>query len=232
MKRLSGVQTCSVAIISALLMLSGGCKKTEDEPVKIPATVTDIDGNVYHTIAIGTQVWTVENLRVTRYNDGTAIPLVTDSASWGNLKAQGYCWYDNNESAYKNSYGALYNGYVIGSGKLAPAGWHIPTDAEWAVLTAFLGGEDVAGNKLKEAGSDHWSIMNTDATNASGFTALPGGYRYSTGQFIGISTVGFWWSSTAYGYGYKYRYMYDNDSKVESNNINKELGHSIRCIMD
>ena len=74
--------------------------------------------------------------------------------------------------------------------------------------------------------------MNSDATNASGFTALPGGYRYSMGQFIGISTVGYWWSSTAYGYGYKYRYMYDNDSKVESNNISKELGYSIRCIMD
>ena len=231
MKRLSGIWICQATMIAALLMLFWGCKKTEDDP-STPSKVTDIDGNVYHTVTIGTQVWMVENLKVTKYNDGTAIPLVTDITSWGNLVTPGYCWYNNDEPANKNLYGALYNGYVISSGKLAPSGWHIPTDAEWTVLATHLGGEDIAADKLKEAGSFHWGMMNTGATNTSGFTALPGGYRLGTGQFIGNGYVGFWWSSTTYGYGYRYIFMYDDESKVGSNNINKEFGHSIRCIRD
>jgi uncharacterized protein (TIGR02145 family) len=232
-KRFPITSIFSILIITGLLLFEVSCKKTEDDPVIVPTTVTDIDGNVYHTVTIGSQVWMVENLKVTKYNDGVAIPYVPDSAAWINLKTQGYCWYDNDASTNKNIYGALYNGYVLSTGKkIAPVGWHIPSDAEWAILTTYLGGENVAGNKLKETGSKHWSIMNTSATNESGFTALPGGYRGSFAKFVGIGSVGFWWSSTQYGYGFFYRYIYDDDSKVESNNINKELAYSVRCIRD
>jgi uncharacterized protein (TIGR02145 family) len=232
MKRFPSTSIFSVSIITALFLFAVSCKKTD--PVTDPTTVTDIDGNVYHTVTIGAQVWMVENLKVTRYNDGTAIPQVTDSASWENSKSPCYCWYDNNDSAYKNTYGALYNGYVINTGKnIAPEGWHIPSDAEWMILTTNLGGENVAGDKLKEAGSKHWSIMNTTATNESGFTALPGGYRSgSFAKFVGMGTVGYWWSSTQYGYGFIYRFIDDDESNVWSNNTNKEFGYSIRCIRD
>ena len=232
MKRLTRILILSTSTLLGLILFVAGCKKSED-PAIIPTTVTDIDGNVYHTVSIGSQVWMVDNLQVTRYNDGTEIPCVPDSAAWVNLKIQGYCWYDNNATANKNSYGALYNGYVLSAGKnIAPVGWHIPSDAEWSILTTFLGGENVAGIKLKEAGSQYWSIMNTSATNESGFTARPGGYRGSFAKFTGRGIVGFWWSSTPYYSGFFYRYMYDDDSKVESNNINKELAYSIRCIHD
>ena len=117
-------------------------------------TVTDIDGNAYHTVAIGTQVWMVENLKTTRYNDGTAIPLVTDSAVWGNLTSTpGYCWYNNDMSMYKNLYGALYNWYAVSTEKLAPEGWHVPTNSEWGVLINYLGGDTSAGGAMKETGS-------------------------------------------------------------------------------
>jgi len=232
MKRETSISIFAISIITGILLFAAGCKQ-HDNPVVVPTTVADIDGNVYHTVTIGTQVWMVENLKVTRYNDGTAIPYVPDSADWVALKTQGYCWYGNNASANKNSYGALYNGYVLSSGKnIAPVGWHIPADSEWTILTTWLGGENVAGDKLKEAGSAHWSIMNVSATNESGFTALPGGYRGSFAKFAGMGSVGFWWSSTPYGYGFLYRYMYDNDSRVESGNINKEWAYSIRCIRD
>jgi uncharacterized protein (TIGR02145 family) len=232
MKRVIRTSIFTMSIIGALVLFAVSCKKSD--PDKVPATVTDMDGNLYHTVTIGSQVWMVENLKVTRYNDGTAIPQVTDSASWENLKSPGYCWYDNHDSTNQNNYGLLYNGYVINTGKnIAPVGWHIPSDSEWAVLTTYLGGENVAGDKLKEAGSTHWSIMNTVATNESGFTALPGGYRSASfALFAGIGTVGYWWSSTPYGYGFIYRYMYDDESQVMSNNTNKEFGYSIRCIRD
>ncbi|MFZ4521465.1 MAG: fibrobacter succinogenes major paralogous domain-containing protein [Bacteroidales bacterium] len=232
MERLTSTSTFTILVMTVLILFAGSCKKTD--PVAVPTTITDIDGNVYHTISIGSQVWMVENLRVTKYNDGTAIPQVTDSAAWGNLKTPGYCWYNNNESIYKNIYGALYNGYVLNTDKkIAPSGWHIPSDTEWMILTTYLGGENVAGNKLKETGSQHWSIMNTNATNESGFTAFPGGYRSSSfAKFVGMGTVGNWWSSTPYGYGFIYRFMDDDEGKVGSNNTNKEFGYSIRCIRD
>ena len=116
-------------------------------------TVTDIDGNVYHTVTIGTQTWMVENLKTTKYNDGTAIPLVTDSTAWLNLTTPGYCWYNNDAATYKNTYGALYNWFTVNTSKLAPSGWHVPTDAEWTTLITYLGGETVAGGQMKSTGT-------------------------------------------------------------------------------
>lgn len=114
------------------------------------AELTDIDGNEYHTIEIDTIVWMAENLKTTRYNDGTTIPHVTDPVEWAGLDTPALCFYGNEDYYNKNIYGGLYNWYAVNSGKLCPSGWHVPTDDEWNALTGFLGGESVAGSKLKD----------------------------------------------------------------------------------
>ena len=194
--------------------------------------VTDIDGNIYHTVTIGTQTWMVENLKTTRYNDGTAIPLVTDNTAWAALTTPGYCWYNNDAATYKNTYGALYNWYTVNTGNLAPNGWHVATDAEWTVLTTFLGGENVAGGPLKEAGTTHWGSTNTGATNATGFSALPGGFRNSNGgsfSFIGYN--GYWWLSTAYDAASSWvRHMSCDLAAVGRLYSNDAYGFSVRCV--
>ena len=135
-------------------MLSSSCsKKSDSSNTPTATTVSDADGYVYHTVTIGAQVWMVENLKTTKYNDGTAIPLVTDSTAWAILTIPGYCWYNNDAVTYKATYGALYNWYAVNTGKLAPKGWHVPADAEWTKLITFLGGEDVAGGKMKSTGT-------------------------------------------------------------------------------
>ena len=196
-------------------------------------TITDIDGNVYHTVTIGTQLWMVENLKTTRYNDGIAIPLVTDSAAWYSLTTPGYCWY-NNDIANKTVYGALYNWYAVNTGKLAPTGWHVATDTEWFALTTYLGGASVAGGKLKEAGFAHWYHPNTGATNETGFLALPGGYRgndngYCRFYFIGI--YGSWWASPERysGLSWTCNVYYDN-TVAELGNYFSSDGLSVRCL--
>jgi uncharacterized protein (TIGR02145 family) len=194
-------------------------------------TISDLDGNVYHTVTIGTQVWMVENLKTTKFNDGTTIPLVTDNTEWGALITPGYCWYNNDEATYKNPYGAMYNWYAVNSGKLAPAGWHVPTNADFSVLTTFLGGVSSASGKLKEAGTTHWQSPNEGATNESGFTALPGGERFSNGGFYYNTERGYWWCSTeeeaseAWG-----RTMSSFYSDVNPTFFIKELGLSVRCV--
>ena len=201
-------------------------------------TITDIDGNVYHTVTIGNQVWTVENLKTTKLNDGTTIPLVTDNSEWNNLKTPGYCWVNNDAATYKNTYGALYNWYVVQTGKLAPAGWHVPTDAEWTILTTYLGGESIAGGKMKstgtiEAGTGLWKDPNTSATNESGFTAIPAGGRTFDGTFDGIGNSGSWWSSSEGGTNSAWNRALGNVySKVIRGNYYKSGGSSVRCIKD
>lgn len=139
-----------------------------------------IDGDVYRTDTIGSQVWMVENLKTTKYNDGSSIPNVTDNTTWNGLNTGAYCWY-NSDISNKKPYGALYNWYTLNTGKLAPYGWHVPTDVEWESLIDHLGGESVAGGKLKESGTTHWQTPNIGATNESGFTAVPGGFRSQDG---------------------------------------------------
>jgi uncharacterized protein (TIGR02145 family) len=221
----------SFLFLGFLLTFNTGCSKTED----LAVTVTDLDGNVYHTVTIGTQIWMVENLRTTKYNDGTAIPLVTGNTAWTELSSPGYCWYKNDASTYKNTYGALYNWYAVGTGKLAPTGWHIPTDAEWATLITFLGGESIAGNKLKETGTVNWLTSYTSGTNETGFTALPGGYRSPLdGMYGGIGSGGNFWSSTLKVnsiFAYDTFMAYDSPKASKSGNV-KEFGQSVRCIRD
>jgi uncharacterized protein (TIGR02145 family) len=196
-------------------------------------TVKDIDGNTYKTVKIGEQIWMAENLYTTKYNDSTDIPLVTDKTSWNNLSTPGYCWYKNDAPTYKNTYGALYNWYTVNTNKLCPTGWHVPTDAEWISLTDYLGGENVAGGKLKESGTKHWLSPNTGATNEIGFTALPGGRRHD-GTFNLIGYYGYWWSSTEYSIQTIafYRSVSRNKEGVYYGNWNKKAGFCVRCMKD
>ncbi len=159
-----------------------------------PDAITDIEGNYYNIVTIGSQVWMAENLKTTRYNDGSNIPNVTDNATWDALTSPAYAWYDNN-IANKVTYGALYNWYAVETGKLCPVGWHVPTDAQLTRLTNYVGGESVAGGKLKEIGTTHWNSPNEGATDEYGFTALPGGVRLLNGVFYSIGNLGSWWSS-------------------------------------
>jgi len=195
-------------------------------------TMTDIDGNTYKTVTIGTQTWMAENLKVTKYNDGTAIPNVTDETAWSSLTTGAYCNY-NNDPSTAATYGRLYNWYAVNTGKLCPTGWHVPTDAEWETLREYLGGYEVAGGKLKETGTTHWNSPNEGATNASGFTALPGGGRYNDGTFDYIGDNGIWWSSTegstSYALGW---YLNYNNYNLTYNNSSKVDGFSVRCVRD
>ena len=191
-------------------------------------TVKDIDGNIYKTVTIGTQVWMAENLKTTRYNDSTSIPLVLDNKTWKSLTTPAYCWYDNDETANKNTYGALYNWYTVKTGKLCPAGWHIPTDVEWTKMATYLGGTVVAFGKLKETGTTHWNSPNNFATNETGFTALPSGSRGSSGAFYFVGEYGYWWSSTKKTVWYVYTYN-GNVNRLRSG---KRDSFSVRCLQD
>jgi uncharacterized protein (TIGR02145 family) len=223
----------SLVIMGVFSLLTSSCGKNDTivNPPPTALTVSDIDGNLYHTVTIGTQIWIVENLKTTRYNDSTPIPLVTDSAAWNSLTTPGYCWY-NNDTANKNTYGAIYNWFTVNTGKLAPTGWHVPSDDEWTTLTTYLGGESIAGGKLKETGTTHWRTPNLGATNENGFTALPGGHRDVNGSFNVIGDDGFWWSVTEYGTTGKawYRSMDYNYVGVLRVSNNKTNGHSVRCV--
>ena len=196
-------------------------------------TVTDIDGNVYQTVKIGNQWWMAENLKVTRYNNGDAIPNVTDNTQWSNLTTGAYCNYDNDINNVA-VYGRLYNWYAAeDSRNIAPVGWHVPSDTEWQTLVDYLGGSSVAGGKMKEAGTAHWLSPNTGATNTSGFTALPAGYRSNNGSFSNMSNYGYWWSATEYSTAYAwYRLLSYLYSQVDRYYGNKRYGFSIRCIRD
>jgi uncharacterized protein (TIGR02145 family) len=174
-----------------------------------------------------------ENLKTTKYSNNSDIPLVTDANAWGTQSTPGYCWYYNDADANKTTYGALYNWYTVNTGILCPTGWHVPTDAEWTVLTDYLGGEAVAGGKLKEVGFSHWSSPNTSATNETGFTALPGGYRNLDGLFSWVGDLGHWWSSTEVNtYDSWFRSMSYGSKLVDRGNDRKRYGFSVRCLRD
>jgi uncharacterized protein (TIGR02145 family) len=196
-------------------------------------TVIDIDGNVYQTVTIGTQVWMKENLKTTHYRNGDAIPNIIGAAAWGNLTTGAYCHY-NNSTANAAIYGNLYNfKAVTDSRNICPSGWHIPTDAEWTVLTEFLGGDSIAGGKLKESGTTHYLSPNIGADNSSGFTALPGGDRVLNGAFYLIGQCGFFWTATEIDTIYAYaRAIAYQVVLVDRGGYNKVAGYSVRCLKD
>jgi uncharacterized protein (TIGR02145 family) len=194
---------------------------------------TDGDNNKYKVVEIVNQIWMAENLKTTKYNDDTSISLETDNTAWSNLGTPGYCWYNNDQATCGDSYGALYNWYTVNAGKLCPTGWHVPTDAEWTILIDYFGGSLIAGDKLKEAGTTHWASPNTGATNETGFTALPGGYRYDNGTFDAIGFDGFWWSASESNTDNAWsRGMGNDQSSVYRGPLNKKHGFSVRCVRD
>jgi len=208
-------------------------------------TVSDIEGNSYKTVRIGDQVWMAENLKTGKFSDGTTIPLVTDQSTWTNLKTSGMCFYNNEELTYKPTYGIFYNYYaVVDPHGLCPDGWHVPSDNEWKILEMYLGMSQTEadkngtfrgtteGGKLKELGTTHWLSPNLGATNTSGYTALPAGYRYSVG-FYDINQWAIFWTSTSYDTNQAYdRGLHYNYEKIDRHYYGKLAGLSVRCIKD
>ncbi|MCX6255387.1 MAG: hypothetical protein NTV31_13035 [Bacteroidia bacterium] len=221
---------------------------TDVNTPSVTDSINDIDGNIYKVVKIGTQFWMAENLKTTHLNDGTIIPIETDSINWVSIWSPALCFYNNDEINYKNIYGVLYNWYTAETGKLCPPGWHVPSANEWNKLINYAGGASIAGTRLKEAGSDHWQSPNT-SDNSSGFTALPGGYRvFYNGAFSDLGTKGYWASSSLGAgaltmgvlfYGpifYVLNSTTDDIKKIDSSCpmpfSGKDQGSSVRCIKD
>jgi uncharacterized protein (TIGR02145 family) len=229
MKNIKRILICPFVIMAIALFLVSACKKDDGDN---SGTVKDIDGNVYHTVKIGTQVWMVENLRVTHYRNGEPIEHVTDQAG-GTPETGDYFDYDN-DGTNADTYGRLYNWYAIAeSPVITPAGWHVPSDAEWTTLITYLGGEDVAGGKLKESGTNHWNTPNLGATNESGFTALPVGYRDQYGVFGFLGLFGTYWSTSEADASKAWdRFFNYANSTVQRGSDLKTIGVAVRCIKD
>ena len=219
-----------------LLVLMNGCEKDDDvrlqfNPDLLYGTATDIDGNVYKTITIGTQTWMAENLKVNRFTDGTLIPSLGDY-SGDNPPGPTYSWINDNPIAYKNTYGAFYNWYAVNTGKLCPVGWHIPTISEWTTLVNYLGGDSIAGGKMKESGTTHWENPNLGATNESGFTALPSDDYSGWSGYIPSRECEFW-SSTESVNTFAWNLLIEfNSSKVYWNISDEKKEFPVRCIKD
>ncbi len=199
-----------------------GCKKTTTPtPQNIP------------TVSICNQTWMTNNLDVSTYRNGDIIPQVTDSAQWVNLTTGAWCYY-NNDAANGPIYGKLYNWYAVNDSRgLAPAGYHVTSDSEWTSLVTCLGGDSLAGGKIKEAGLMHWLSPNTGATNSSGITGLPAGCRDFDGSFNYISSYAILWSSTENDSTSSFaRDLYYNDNVILRFNDLKILGFSVRCVKD
>lgn len=204
------------------------CKKDAAMP-----TVTDIDGNVYHTVKIGTQTWMVENLKTTHYRNGDGIDNLIDNMAWASTTKGAYA--DNPMVPnYAKTYGHLYNWFAVKDPRnIAPIGWHVASDTEWIALTDFLGGENVASNKLREAGISHWASPNAGATNSTRFTALPGGYRADDGTYEMDGTFGSYWTTDEFSstIGLERDFLVSDPTVTESP-YHKIGGNSVRCIKD
>ena len=187
----------------------------------------------YPSVLIGAQYWMEKNLEVTTYRNGDPIPYVTDATAWAALTTGAWCYY-NNDPANGSLYGKLYNWYAVNDPRgLAPTGWHVPTDDEWTTLSTTLGGDAVAGGKMKVAGTTRWTTPNTGATNESGFAGLPGGFRSTNGSFYDVGSFGYWWSSTEdYAtYAWLRDLLYIN-GVIDRASGSKRDGFSVRCLRD
>ncbi len=216
----------TLAIVSmAAAVLIAGCKKDQE-----PAPFTDIEGNVYKTVTIGTQVWMQENLKTTKLNEGTSIPIVTDNSQWANLKTAGVCFLNNDETTNKDKYGALYNWYTVKTGNLCPFGWHVPSNDEVNIMFTYVGGPISAWEKLLESGTAHWIEFSNPSTNESGFTALPGRQRFANGSFTGVQEVAIWWTSNENNIGTSSSWYATIGTAMLLAGNAKETGFSIRCV--
>lgn len=192
-------------------------------------TIYDVEGNAYPTVKIGTQTWMAENLRTSKYNDSTDIFYKSVRTLQKNIPY--FYWYLADKDKYKYPYGGLYNWWAVNTGKLCPCGWHIPDETEWDILGSYLGGNKIAGGRMKDVTSGLWKEPNTGATNESGFNALPGGYCTRTFYFMGKK--GFWWSSTDGGDVLTWYRTIDYDgAALLKNYFGKKFGLSVRCIKD
>jgi len=196
-------------------------------------TVVDIDGNVYQTVRIGTQIWMVENLNVTHYSNGEKILNISPDTLHWSIDTTAHYFNYNNDSAISIDYGRLYNWYTVNDNrKICPVGWHIPSDSEWTILINYLGGENEAGGKMKEKGTLHWISPNIAATNSSKFTAIPCG-AYFENKFDGAGGVCMWWTSTELTYGSSdawCRYIIYSEASIHSEHFEKSRGFSVRCV--
>ena len=236
-----------IGFIAIGLLTFVGCKKDEgttntnsnntnstntNSSIQYGNGATDADGNTYQSVIIGTQEWMVENLRTTKYSDGTVIPNVTDDTQWNSLITGGWCHYDN-DNQYDTIYGKLYNWYAVETSKLCPTGWHVPTDSEWTVLTDYLtanGHNGTEGTALKATSG--WN-SNGNGTDDHGFLGLPGGGRNYFGGFYPIGYNGYWWSSSQYDtYVAWLRNLFSNYDSVNSYDFNEMYGFSVRCLRD
>jgi len=222
-------QISNPAVGSIIYNTTTNCLETKTSSGWIAIRTID-----YPSVLIGAQYWMEKNLDVTTYNNGDVIPYVPDATAWGNLTSGAWCYYNNDPSS---GYGKLYNWYAAADVRgLCPAGWHVPTDAEWAALETSLGGASIAGGKLKVAGVSRWASPNIGATNSSYFSALPGGLRQSSGTTFGsLGNVGYWWSATQSGVsvtsGWS-RSLYFDAADISGNEYSKKSGFSVRCLRD
>lgn len=220
-----------VSLFAVAVVLFDSCSKNDENP----NTVKDVDGNSYTIVTIGTQQWFKENLRTTKYNDGSSIPNVTDNAAWEALTTPAFAWWDNNAADYKIPYGAYYNWWAAASGKLCPTGWHVPDLDEWITLSDFLGGEFVAGGKMKETGTIYWDDPNEGATNSSGFSGIGHGQRNMEGDFSYKGMYGEYWSPNGYaGVGKNPSLGYNTERLMGLGNVGKDMkaGIAVRCVKD
>ncbi len=242
---ISGTPTSAGTATFAIALGGKSCTITiiVDEFTQNPTSgygpnITDVENNTYKTVFIGTQQWMGENLKVSKYSDGTTIPNITDNALWASNTTGAWCYY-NNDATNDAKYGKLYNWYAVskttnGNKNVCPTGWHVPTDDEWTVLTNYLGGLSVAGGKMKEVGTTSWISSNEDMTNTSLFTGLPGGGRYYIGDYGNIGNHGYWWSSTEVSTDAAwYRFLnIPAASDADRGDNYKISGFSVRCLRD
>ncbi len=236
----------SLLVAGLMISVITSCSKTDAVQT---TTIKDIDGNVYETVKIGTQTWIVENLKTTRYRNGDSIHNISDATSWANLTTGGYCNY-NNETYYGSKYGCLYNWYAVSDSRnLAPVGWHVSTDADWAILQDYLIANgynydgSTTGNYIAKSlsATTDWSTNTSigsigndlSKNNKSGFTALPGGYRINNGSFANIGYHAFWWTTTeSTPANAVYCYLHFSESTFTIYPAAKNWGRSVRCVKD
>jgi uncharacterized protein (TIGR02145 family) len=225
-----------VALFAGVMLISS-CEK-EDKNINDDSNLND-DGNTYASVSIGNQVWMKENLKTTKYNDGTAISEITENNDWKTFGiGAGYCWYQNDQSTYKDKYGALYNWEAVNSNKLCPVGWHVPSDTEWQQLQAFLsqnGHHNEEGTALKTTAewTDQWGNPLGQGTDNYGFSAYPAGARTETGAFTNKGMSSTWWTSNEFSDAAAISYgvsAYNNF--LSKGSSSKSFGRSVRCIKD
>ena len=232
MKKQQNFLLHSFVVMGLLSLLLWGCKKDNSATEESTAgTVTDIEGNVYHTVTIGTQTWMAENLKTTKYRTGKPITPVTDSLQWSTLSTEAYCMYRNDPSRVA-VYGLLYNWFAVtDTNNIAPQGWHVPADSEWTTLTNYLG--TGGGGKLKATGTTYWNSPNASASNSTGFNGLPGGDRSYTGEFHYLGTYGCFWCATESSAANAPEHVLScNSGNILMFDLSKGLGLSVRCVKD